>query len=223
METGRAGCSRLPRPPRDGRPRANRGQEVGVVAGKFPICGGRLLYSAVEKVANPAVFDIRTPTGYRRFVPGRATPAWNDESFVYVNGLRGKLICVPSAKLVAALLRPDPPRAATRPRRRPPAWMSARIKGSDRRWTSADVTGANAIGMTLAANAVLALTETQEPGKDQPTWALLALALTDGKPLWRQPLKAAPLPGGVIVDRDGRIICPFQDGSVVCYAKPAGG
>jgi len=218
LKTGQCASS----PPRTGRPQANRGQEVGVVAGKFCLRGGRLLYSAVEKVASPASFDIRTSAGYRRFVFGRVTPAWNDEAFVYVHGPRGKLTCVATDKLAALLARPDGPGPATRPARRRPAWMSAGIRAPARRWTSADVTGGNAIGLTLTANAVLALTETIEPGQDHPTWALSAFALADGKRLWRQPLKDAPLPGGVIVDRAGRIICPLQDGSVVCYAAPKG-
>ncbi len=50
---------------------------------------------------------------------------------------------------------------------------------------------------------------------------LIAVDLTDGKPLWTQPLPAAPVPWGLAVDHEGRIVVVLEDGRVFCYGKAA--
>ena len=53
----------------------------------------------------------------------------------------------------------------------------------------------------------------------EETFGLTALNLADGKPLWREPLPAAPVSWGVAIDRDGRILVTLQDGRVVCFGR----
>ena len=212
----------LSRAPSHGRPQANRGQEVSILAGKFPIWGGRLLYSAVEKVASPARFDISTPKGGRRFAPGRVGPAFSDDSFVFVNGPRGRLMCVDTDTFVEALGRPDPKKPDRVPNRQWRPSVIATLTNEERRWTSGSITGNNALSVALARNAALVLVQAGGAGTEgdaPPTWALVAVGLKDGKQLWRQQLKTAPVPGGVIVTRDGKVLLANQDGSVTCFGK----
>ena len=46
---------------------------------------------------------------------------------------------------------------------------------------------------------------------------IVALNLEDGKILWSQPLSSAPVPWGLAIDRDGRIIVSLEDGQVLCF------
>jgi hypothetical protein len=39
-----------------------------------------------------------------------------------------------------------------------------------------------------------------------------------GAPLWRQELRDEPLPGGLLVDRDGRVIVSMLAGGLTCFA-----
>ena len=45
---------------------------------------------------------------------------------------------------------------------------------------------------------------------------VVALDIESGKPLWTHPLPAAPVPWGLAVDRDGRIVLTLDDGRVLC-------
>jgi len=46
---------------------------------------------------------------------------------------------------------------------------------------------------------------------------IVALNLRDGKMLWTQPLPSSPVPWGLAVDRDGRVIVTLEDGYVICF------
>jgi outer membrane protein assembly factor BamB len=46
-----------------------------------------------------------------------------------------------------------------------------------------------------------------------------ALDINNGKRLWSQPLISPPLPWGLIVDRDGRIIVTLKDGQIMCFGQ----
>jgi outer membrane protein assembly factor BamB len=48
---------------------------------------------------------------------------------------------------------------------------------------------------------------------------IVVLNLQDGKMLWSQPLPLAPVPWGLAVDRDGRIIVTLEDGQVLCFGR----
>ena len=67
------------------------------------------------------------------------------------------------------------------------------------------------VAMAVSNNAVLVADSSQ----------LLALDLQDGKPLWTQPLPAAPIPWGLAVDRDGRVVVSLENGGIVCLAPGA--
>jgi outer membrane protein assembly factor BamB len=46
---------------------------------------------------------------------------------------------------------------------------------------------------------------------------IVVLNLQDGKMLWSKPLPSPPVPWGLAVDRDGRIIVTLKDGQVICF------
>jgi outer membrane protein assembly factor BamB len=50
---------------------------------------------------------------------------------------------------------------------------------------------------------------------------LTAFALSDGRPLWSQPLPAAPVPWGLALTRDGRVLVALETGSVLCFQRPS--
>ena len=65
--------------------------------------------------------------------------------------------------------------------------------------------------LAVCKNAVVIAEKTQ----------IVVLDLRDGKVLWSQPLEYAPVPWGMAVSRDGRIIITCEDGSVHCFGgKP---
>jgi outer membrane protein assembly factor BamB len=79
-----------------GPPQTNRGEEVGVFNDKYMLAGGRLLFSAFENVVDPGYFDMiknDLSGGSYNFIVGKIPPAWDDKSFLYVNGRRSSLRC----------------------------------------------------------------------------------------------------------------------------------
>ena len=83
-------------------------------------------------------------------------------------------------------------------------------------WTNKVFQEIAAVAITKNAILVAGLDrDARNPQQTQP--ALCALDLADGKPLWKQPLPAAPVAWGLALDRDGRLIATLIDGRVVCF------
>lgn len=90
-------------------------------------------------------------------------------------------------------------------------------------------------GVVLAKNAVLIMgvenedaekiadegTNDKSGGEAEPEREHLLLALDhqSGTTLWRESLPSAPLPWGLAVDRDGRIVVALENGQVICYGS----
>ncbi len=49
---------------------------------------------------------------------------------------------------------------------------------------------------------------------------VIAIDLNRGKQLWSQRLPSAPVPWGMAVDRNGRVILSLVDGRVLCIGSP---
>ena len=69
-----------------------------------------------------------------------------------------------------------------------------------------------ASAMAVCRNAVLLATEKE----------LVALSLTDGAVLWRQPLPKPPAPWALAVDGAGRAVVTLTDGKVLCFGGSKG-
>ncbi len=73
--------------------------------------------------------------------------------------------------------------------------------------------------MAVTKNAVLVTGLDRDPRNyQQTTFGLTAVSLSDGKPLWKQPLPASPAAWGLALDRAGQIIVTLTDGRVMCFA-----
>jgi outer membrane protein assembly factor BamB len=71
-------------------------------------------------------------------------------------------------------------------------------------------------GAAVSSGMLLLLGQVQ---KETSPFSLTALAVKDGALLWSQPLSAAPVCWGVLVDRSGRVVVSLEDGRVVCFAE----
>jgi len=83
------------------------------------------------------------------------------------------------------------------------AWGKPEIPGRTPRWTHA-----TRDGQALAAgkNAAVVATATE----------VRAIGLNDGRQLWIHPLPAPPVPWGLALTRDGRVLVALEDGAVMC-------
>jgi outer membrane protein assembly factor BamB len=77
--------------------------------------------------------------------------------------------------------------------------------------------------LAIAKNAVIVAGTNRELDANQnitaETFALTALDLRDGKPLWRYPLPAGPVGWGVAINREGQILVSLRDGRILCFGK----
>lgn len=55
--------------------------------------------------------------------------------------------------------------------------------------------------------------------RERPVNLVEVLDINNGKRLWSKELIAAPIPWGLIVDRDGRIIVTLKDGQIMCFGR----
>ena len=79
------------------------------------------------------------------------------------------------------------------------------------------------IAMAVCNNAVVVAGELAQPDgstSGKLEFAISALNVKDGAPLWSQKLAAEPVSWGVAIDRSGNAIVTLIDGSVVCVGQP---
>jgi outer membrane protein assembly factor BamB len=134
---------------------------------------------------------------------------------VLVNFLYGKLTCIDSAKLAEQIDASSP----TGQDRRPNNVVEA-LPADAIRWSS-DLGEANkfeAVSIVVCPNAIVAAIQQQHKFRAQPQWYVVAFDQQSGNPLWRQEINETPLPDGLLVDRDGRVVVTTVHGSVICLA-----
>lgn len=197
----------------NGSPRANRGEEIGVLSGDYLVFGGRLQYSAVRNYVNPGAFTVARigSDGIGKAMhigSGKIPPAWSSEIFVTANGPRSLPMCVDSASLVDHLEKAKPADLRRQP------WYAGTL---ERKWTVNEIQDSDAVAFVVAKNAIITALEQQRPRSLSSKWTLAGLDPKTGKVIWTKPLKSAVLPGGVLVERHGRIIVVHEDGSVTCF------
>ncbi len=188
--------------PGNGTPRCNRGEEIGVFKDMALIRGGRLRYSSRKNIVNPAHFTITAPKYGNKplmLCRGRIPPAWDDERIVFVYGRKTTPMCCHADKIEEWLKEGS---EKARPR---VTWMARKLQGSD------------VVSLVLTPNAVLAVCETEQPRRLETRWRLVALDKRDGEPMWERQLSGPALPGGLAVDRAGRILVMMLDGTLECF------
>lgn len=203
-----------------GNPKANHGKFVGVFLGDNPIAGGRALYASAENVANKDSFVVHNG---RRVLPmnyGGIPPAWNDDTVALVNFRDGKLVCCEGAKARERIAEGLPQTAAPAQRR----WLSLAdaVKGDNGiRWTTdLDEQEFEAVSLAVCPASVVAVVKYQQRIRAHAEWYLMAFNSRNGAPygFWRYRLPSRPLPGGLLVGRDGQIVLTMLNGDVCSFA-----
>ncbi|MBN1344419.1 MAG: PQQ-binding-like beta-propeller repeat protein [Phycisphaerae bacterium] len=199
--------------PSNGSPRANRGEEIGVFDKNILISGGRLRYSARENVVNPGNFVVTSPK-YKDFWPqlcsGKIPPTWDDQRIAFVDG-RGRMPQMVDADQFHKWMTEQ--HEVWKRGKRPEGLPRAT-------WHARPLSRTDTVSLVMTPNALLAVVEAPIQRRLAKVWRLVAMDRADGKELWQKDLSGPALPGGLLVDRDGRIIVVLADGRIECYGKP---
>lgn len=206
---------------KQGQPQSNGGRFVGAFDGKQLIAGGRILYSSPRNVATKGSFAVWSAD--RKSMPlnhGGIPPAWNDESLAVANFKYGRIssfdVEAVTGKLKAGFNESE--NKGNRFSRNLASVLTARNKV---RWQShlGDSNRFEALSVAIAPNAVVAAARYQQLSRAVPQYFLTALDTARGKPMFQVELPGEPLPGGLIVDRNGRVVVTMLDGNVVCFGE----
>jgi outer membrane protein assembly factor BamB len=203
-----------------GQPKANNGKFVGVFREQQTIYGGRILYSAPENVATKSSFVAITPGKAFTLSFGGVPPAWDDDTLALVNFRRGKLTCCETDKVAARIDKgfPQPPRI-----RHWQANLAETLRADGAiRWQS-DLGQPNkfeALSTAVCPKTVVAVVQYQPMSRAHPEWSVVAFDKNNGAVVWRQGIPAQPLPGGLLIDRQGQVVVTMLDGTVLCLGPP---
>jgi outer membrane protein assembly factor BamB len=201
----------------NGGPKANAGQFAGVFQGKMAIVGGRILYSAADNVSTKGSFVAFSDKGAFQLNFGGVPPAWNDQTMALVNFKYGKITCLDSDAVVDHL-QSAPNKPGSDRRRRSNLTDDLREAGKIRWETDlGDNNRFEAVSIVVCPNVVLTVAKQQQKFRARPQWYLTALNIKTGAPNWQQEIPGEPLPGGLLVDRDGRIVVATLDGRLLAY------
>jgi len=197
----------------DGSPRANRGEEIGVLKENYLIFGGRLRYSGIRNFVNPALFTLAKigANGISKTVLigfGKIPPAWSENIIIMANGPRSVPVCLDTTKLIDYLEKASPEGLEK---------QFSYINTLKKNWIAQELKDNDTVAFVMAKNAVLVALEEPKYRSLYPRWKLAALNPETGKIIWKQHLPSAVRPGGLIVNRQGRIIVAHEDGSVSCF------
>ncbi|MHC4109483.1 MAG: outer membrane protein assembly factor BamB family protein [Planctomycetota bacterium] len=197
----------------NGSPQTNRGEEIGVLGEDYLIFGGRLQYSGIRNYVNPAAFTIAQVGngGIGKAIHigfGKIPSAWSAEKFVMANGPLSMPACIDSGALVEHLEK------ASKMNLRQQHRYANTLK---KNWIAQELKDSDTVAFVIAKNAILTAIQKQRPRSLSSNWTLAGLNPQTGKVMWRKRLASAVRPGGLLVDRHGRIIVVHEDGSVSCF------
>jgi len=201
----------------DGSAKANRGEEIGILNDDLMIYGGRLEYSALEDVVNPEMFFVSKveSEGLKHSIllsVGMIPPAWSSESIVFANGPKTVPVCVDFAAFEEHVTKYGS-------KNLPEQFRS--LAALKKRWVANALEKNDTVSFAIAANAVIAVHETPQPGSRFSRWGVSALDPKNGTVIWKRDVPSAALPGGLLIDRDGRVIVTLQNGGIACLGKPS--
>jgi hypothetical protein len=75
------------------------------------------------------------------------------------------------------------------------------------------------LSLAVCAGDVVAVLQHQQGRRAQPEWSVAAWETEAGKPRFQHRFSNEPLPGGLLVEHDGRVVVVMLDGSVLCYGS----
>ena len=188
-------------PPGPGWPAANQGSMVCGLFNRYPVLGGRRLFTQPDDdITTWKPFDVLAPDRVAAKLastfPCRVAPAFGHG--VAVAPGRGAVVCCDEKAVVTWIHAPKPDRRSKKPQPQ----LQSRWQAGSIRDTAAVVVGGNAV---LAAG----------KSEDGSRWMLQAFETAAGTPIWTVPLPGAPVPNGIAVDSAGRIIVVLADGTVM--------
>ncbi len=205
-----------------GRPKANGGKFVGVFRGKYPIAGGRTLYSSPRNVATKGSFVAHSGRARWALNYGGVPPAWDQDTVVLANFRAGKLTCFDADKVAQQIDKGIPRRPGARPNRWQTLAQALQSSGGVR-WQSdlGQPDQFEVLSLAVCPGSVVAVVQSQNRIRSQPQRFLVALNKKDAAVLrpWRHELSGEPLPGGLLVDRRGCVVVTMLDGRVLCFGS----
>jgi outer membrane protein assembly factor BamB len=68
------------------------------------------------------------------------------------------------------------------------------------------------VALAVGRNAVVVATGSE----------LAAYRISDGRSLWKRPLETRPVPWGLAMDRNGRVLVSLEGGKVACFGASGG-
>ena len=80
-----------------------------------------------------------------------------------------------------------------------------------------ELKNSDTVAFVITKTAIITALEEQRPRTLSSNWTLAGLNPETGKVMWKQRLTSSVLPGGILVDRHGRIIIVHEDGSISCF------
>ena len=194
-----------------GHPKANGGKFVGVFRDRSVIAGGRVLYSAPENVSTKGSFVAFSKDSTYRVTEGGIPPAWSDDTLAFVHLKFGKLTCCDTNKVVERIDK------GVEEKKR---FLSQSFPTDGAvRWETflGEENQFEVVSIAVGPNAVVAALRISTLDVAQPRWSVVGFDIKTGDKLSAYSLHLdKPLPGGLLVDRDGRVIVTLLDGSVVC-------
>jgi len=197
-----------------GQPKANNGSFVGVFNEKSAIVGGRILYSAVDNVATKGSYVAFTDKGAFTMNFGGVPPAWDDKTMVMVNFKHGSIQCYDSQRVLEKMEEGYKNNKNTdRPQVRRRLNLAQELHDEGGRWESnfGESNKFEAVSLVVCPNAVVAVVRNQQKFRSQTQWYVAALNIKNGNQIFRHELPGDPLPGGLLVGRDGQIIVTMID------------
>ncbi len=206
-----------------GQPKANHGKFVGVLAGEYPIAGGRILYGSARNLANKDSSAVVRGGRPIMLNFGGIPPAWNDEVLALVNFRDGDLTCYEMSKALKRIEQGFPPTDS--PNRLARRWYSfAQAFDADgaARWQS-NLNNSNkfeVLALALTPDRIAAVVKFQTSNRAHPQWQVVAFQAANGAAIWfwRHNLPLEPLPEGLAVGRDGQLLVTTLDGHVLSFA-----
>jgi outer membrane protein assembly factor BamB len=187
-------------PPGRGHPAAHRGSEVCGFLGKYAMVGGRRLFTPDDDpITNWQPYDVFYPDNLAAKLTtefkGRVPPAFGNGVVAFSD--RGPLLCLDADKM--------------------DEWIRKERPGVKERWKTNSVV--NSVSVAVAGNAIVAAGEVGRGARSPSGWSVQAFAIESGDLLWAEPLPRPALPGGLCVDKDGRMIVVLEGGNVLCLGE----
>ncbi len=216
----------------DGR---RRGKNLTVLADKWVIPGGRRMssthakWSDTDRRVGLSAIDANysggeAMAGVTLHDNSLLAPVWDDELIVMASDGSDKIVAYNLADLDKTLdkVMVDQKKKPSRRFPVPMAELTPKGKPSlfpEPKWGPLELMARSQV---LTENAVVfgaAITEPMGKRKKVVGWQVVAVSREDGAQLWNIPLEVEPVMDAIAVDREGRVLLPLRDGSMVCIGQ----